>query len=209
MIFFATRGKGRRTGCAFHTAPRAARIVDHRNNMNTYIALFRGINVGGKNILPMKELAALFETLGCENVRTYIQSGNVVFQSKKVFEREHVHRIGHRVREMKGFEPRVLLVRPDQLHRAVENNPFPTSDGKALHFFFLEAPPHQPQMDRLEAVRKTSEEFELIETVFYLYAPEGVGRSKLAASVEQALGVPVTARNWSTVARLVAMAGQT
>ncbi len=184
------------------------RYAHSGDNVNTYIALLRGINVGGKNILPMKELVVLLEGMSYENVQTYIQSGNVVFQSKKKVGSKDAAEISTRVLEKKGFKPRVLILSEAALQSAVENNPFPTSNGKALHFFFLESAPRQPKIEQLVSMKANSEEFELCGQVFYLYTPDGMGRSKLAANVEKKLGVPLTARNWNTVSKLVSMVGQ-
>jgi uncharacterized protein (DUF1697 family) len=173
--------------------------------VNTYIALFRGINVGGKNILPMRELVALLETLGCENIQIYIQSGNVVFRRKKETGEKIADEISKAVLEKKGFEPGVFLLGVEQLLDAVRNNPFETSNGKALHFFFLESQPGRPDIDQLMSLKAKTEEFKLGNKILYLYAPDGVGRSKLAAAVEKAMGVPVTARNWNTVSKLASM----
>jgi uncharacterized protein (DUF1697 family) len=173
--------------------------------MNTYIALFRGINVGGKNILPMKELVKYFEAEGCENIRSYVQSGNIVFQSKQKFDAKSATRIAQRVQKTKGFEPKILLLTPADLRTAVTHNLFPTTSGKALHFFFLESSASRSSMAQLESLKAGSEEFALRKKVFYLYAPAGIGRSKLAAGAEKALGVPVTARNWNTINKLVEM----
>ena len=173
--------------------------------MNTYIALFRGINVGGKNILPMKDLVTILESMDYKNIQTYIQSGNVVFQSKKNIEKKGSGDIGREVLKKKGFEPRVLLLNSKQLQDAIKENPFPTEVGKALHFFFLESPPRQANLEHLESLKVEAEEFTLEKNVFYLYAPDGVGRSKLAAAVEKSVGVPVTARNWNTVNKLASM----
>ena len=176
--------------------------------MNIFIALFRGINVGGKNILPMKDLVGILEGMGCENVKTYIQSGNVVFRTKK----EHAHTIATEMRarilEHHGFEPKVFLLELSELQEAIDKNPFSPEEGKALHFFFLESHPKHPDLDRLMALKSTSEEFTLHKKVFYLYAPDGIGRSKLAAKVEQSMGVPVTARNWNTVRKLMSLVMQ-
>jgi uncharacterized protein (DUF1697 family) len=176
--------------------------------VNTYIALLRGINVGGKNILPMKELVVLLEDMRYENLQTYIQSGNVVFQSKEKVGPKDAAEISRRVLEKKGFKPQVLILTEAALLSAVENNPFDISNGKALHFFFLESPSKRPKIEQLVAMKANSEEFELCGQVFYLYSPDGVGRSKLAANVEKELGVPLTARNWNTVSKLVSMVGQ-
>ena len=173
--------------------------------MKIYLALFRGINVGGKNILPMKDLVEILKDIGCEKIKTYIQSGNAVFWAKENQKAKIAEKINSRILESHGFNPKVLLLEVAELENAIENNPFKTREGKALHFFFLESPPLEPDLDEFSNVKSDSEEFMLDNKIFYLYAPEGIGRSKLAARVEKALGVPVTARNWNTVNKLVAM----
>jgi len=176
--------------------------------MNTYIALFRGINVGGKNILPMKDLVNILEDMGYEDIKTYIQSGNVVFQSKKKKTNKTATEISSRILESHGFEPKVLLLEISELQEAIENCPFDTDYGKALHFYFLDSQPQNPDQDGLTAIKSKSEEFKLHKNIFYLYAPDGIGRSKLAAKVERFLRVPATARNWNTVQKLISMARQ-
>jgi uncharacterized protein (DUF1697 family) len=176
--------------------------------VNTYIALFRGINVGGRNILPMKDLVVVLEGMGCRNVKTYIQSGNVVFQNKKSQSDKIARDISSEISKHHNFEPKVLLLKETELQQAVDNNPFDTKEGKALHFFFLDSYPKDAQLERLHEIKSKSEEFELNKNIFYLYAPDGIGRSKLAAKVEQCLGVPTTARNWNTVSKLLSMVVQ-
>lgn len=177
--------------------------------MQTSIALFRGINVGGNNILPMKKLVPLLERLGLEEVRTYIQSGNVVFETNaddlSILER----RISGAIDSEFGFEPRVLLVTGEEFKRAIETNPFPnaTSEPKSLHFFFLAEPPPAPDLAGLESLRAEDEAFQIIGSVLYLHAPIGVGKSKLAAKIERLVGVPVTARNWRTVSKIAELSG--
>ncbi len=173
--------------------------------VNKYIALFRGINVGGRNILPMKALVRVLEGVGCENVRTYIQSGNAVFQHREKDVSKITSEIGTKILETHGFKPKVLLLELRGLREAMANNPFSTDNGKVLHFFFLSAVPDNPDLDKLAARQANSETFKLDHNVFYLHAPEGIGRSKLVANVEQSLGVPVTARNWNTVKKLMTM----
>jgi uncharacterized protein (DUF1697 family) len=176
--------------------------------INTYIALLRGINVGGNNILPMKVLVGILEGIGCEKVQTYINSGNVVFQRKKTPSDKLAGEISSKILEIYGFEPKVLVLEIAELQAAIENNPFKTENGKALHFFFLDSLPENPDLANLIAIKSKSEEFKLINNIFYLYAPDGIGRSKLAAKVEQHLGVPVTARNWNTVNKLISMVSE-
>ena len=175
--------------------------------MNTIIALLRGINVGGHNKLPMRELVQLLESLGLANVKTYIQSGNVVFQSERTDLPALSSEIGTAVQERHGFTPRVLLLSLADFQTAVSQNPFPEAQDnhKTVHFYFLESAPPNPDLTVLEAVKTESERFALIDTVFYLHAPDGIGRSKLAVKVEKAMGVAATARNWRTASKLLEM----
>ena len=175
--------------------------------MTTSIALFRGINVGGKNILPMHDLRGLLQDLGCEDVRTYIQSGNAVFRHS-----ESTSRIEERIRKAiltsHGFEPAVLLLTADRLEKAVRSNPFPEgeSDPSKLHLFFLAGAPKSPDSDAIDSIRADSERFSVIGGVAYLHAPDGIARSKLAARVERVVGVAATARNWRSVTKILEMA---
>ncbi len=108
--------------------------------MTAYIALFRGINVGGRNILPMKELRAELENLGCEDVKTYIQSGNAVFRHSEGTSPRLAESIRTAIDASHGFEPAVLLVTADHLEAAVRSNPFPgrEDDPSKLLLFFLQ-----------------------------------------------------------------------
>ena len=176
--------------------------------MKTYIALFRGINVGGHNILPMKTLRALLENLGAQDVKTYIQSGNAVFRHEAEVVSQLSSRISAAIKESQGFEPRVLLLDVVEMEQAIASNPFPEAQAepKTLHVYFLASVPQNPDLPMLNNLRKDSEQFKLIDKVFYLHAPDGIGRSKLAERVEKALGVAATARNWQTVSKVMAMA---
>lgn len=178
--------------------------------MNTYIALFRGINVGGKNVLPMKELAAVLEGLGLNKVQTYIQSGNVVFKTAKGSKQGLAKDIGAAIGKSHGFVPQVLVLSVQELRNALVANPFPDGENepKSLHLFFLESSPANPDLKRLASLQSVSERFKLIGTVFYLHAPEGVGRSRLASNVEKALGVSVTARNWRSASAVLSLASR-
>jgi uncharacterized protein (DUF1697 family) len=178
--------------------------------VKTWVALFRGINVGGNNILPMKELVATLEGVGCQDVATYIQSGNVVFQSEETDASMLSDRIATAVKESHGFEPRVLVLGSEALERAFRSNPFheAESEPKSLHVYFLASSPRRPDLEALEEIRGDREQFVIDGEFLYLYAPDGVGRSRLAANAEKLLGVSATARNWRTVSKLLAMARQ-
>ncbi len=168
--------------------------------MTTYIALFRAINVGGKQLLPMKSLCALLEGLGLHGVQSYIQSGNVVFHSDRP-PSELTTEITEAVMQQHGFRPQLLLLNTSQFSAAVENIPF--SCDKGLNLFFLLSPAASPDMERLTALKSATEKFQLIQQVFYLYAPDGIGRSRLVSQLGKSLGVAVTGRNWSTVKRVM------
>lgn len=171
----------------------------------THVALFRGINVGGKTVLPMSELVAALESLGARNVRTYIQSGNAVFRHDGSDGPHLSERIGAEIEKRRGFAPRVLLLAPGDIERTVAENPFPEAeaDPKSLHVAFLASTPKAPDLKALDRLKAQSERYHLSPAAFYLHAPDGVGRSKLAASAEKLLGVPMTDRNWRTVLKIL------
>jgi uncharacterized protein (DUF1697 family) len=173
--------------------------------MTTYIALFRGINIGGHNKIPMEGLVALLEEVGCKNIRTYIQSGNVIFDTRRRSRAKLASDISQSIVKRFGFAPKVMLLTQYELQDVIAHNPFPSEDGKALHFIFLQQHPDKPDLERLSAHKRRSEEFMLGDRVFYLYTPEGVGGSKLAANVERCLGVATTGRNWNTVSKLASI----
>ncbi|WDQ15101.1 DUF1697 domain-containing protein [Rhodopirellula sp. P2] len=172
--------------------------------MTTWIALFRGINVGGKNTLPMAALRSTLESIGCQSVRTFIQSGNVLFSCQPSSKEAIATRIADAVDENFGFRPQVMLLTKDEFQSAVANNPFSDAVAlpKTLHYFFLAAPPINPDLATIAELATETERFELIDNVFYLHAPDGFGTSKLVKSVERKLGVGTTARNHSTVEKL-------
>jgi uncharacterized protein (DUF1697 family) len=178
--------------------------------MQTYILLLRGINVGSRSKLLMKDLVAALENVCCRDVATYIQSGNAVLRSEERDAALLADAIRAEIGERHGFEPRVLLLESDEMARAIRSNPFPEaeSEPKTLHLYFLAAPPEHPDLDALERIRGDQERFVVGDGVFYLHAPDGIGRSKLAASVERLLGVPATARNWRTVCKVMETAQQ-
>lgn len=171
--------------------------------MNTCIALFRGINVGGNNKLPMKELVAVLEGLGLQSIKTYIQSGNVVFR-RKTTDTQLAARIAAAIKKSHGFEPKVLLLDAAKLEKVIKANPFPEAEaeGNTRHFNFLASVPPEPDLAGIDKIRAASERWQLKGDVFYLHAPDGIGRSKLASGMERLLGVPMTGRNWNTVRKL-------
>jgi len=178
--------------------------------MKTWIALLRGINVVGKHKVPMKELAATFERAGFSAVRTYIQSGNVVFRSAHGTARTLSTRIAQLMLDRFGFAPHVMVISGAELAKAIRRNPFPGAhrDHKSLHLFFLSEAPIKPDLDSLARIDAGREAFVLEGGVFYLYTPDGFAESVLRSRFERCLGVAATGRNWRTANELLKMLDQ-
>lgn len=172
------------------------------------VGFLRGINVGGRNRLPMHALRTELERLGARNVRTYLQSGNVVFHPPERPLDALAEDLSRAIEGGHGFRPAVLLLDAIALRRAAEANPFPEATGtpKTLHLFLPLTPTDAPDLARLEALRAPAERIAWREGVLYLHAPDGIGRSKLAAGAERAIGTATTARNWTTVTQVLALA---
>ncbi|WP_207916331.1 DUF1697 domain-containing protein [Iodobacter fluviatilis] len=186
------------------------RLHKRHNQMKTYIALFRAINIGGKNILTMKALIAILENLGALKVKTYIQSGNALFQTSERNLSEFKSKLISHIKLQHGFEPQIMMVARETIEKVILESPYPEAetDPSSLHLGFLATPPSHPQLAELNALKKESERFHLSPSVFYLHTPEGIGRSKLAAKAEKLLGVAMTYRNWKTVCKIREMADE-
>jgi len=156
----------------------------------------------------MKDLVGIFEELDGQDIKTYIQSGNVVFKISDTNITGLSDGISAKIKMHLAFVPSVLLLNLGELEKIVVNNPFPEgeNDPKGLHIGFLAATPQHPDLKKLESLRTKKERFSLIDRAFYLYAPDGIGRSKLAANAERLLGSTMTDRNWRTVCKLLEMA---
>jgi uncharacterized protein (DUF1697 family) len=177
--------------------------------MSTCIAFFRGINVGGHNKLSMTELVELFDKIGIRDARTYIQTGNVVFRCTRQQRPEVARRIGNAIQNSHGFQPGLLVIPIQEVEHAVAANPYrdeARKDPKSLHLWFLSEVPANPDLDALDRVKDGTERFSLQKKIFYLHAPDGIGQSRVAARIEQALGVQATSRNWQTVTRTLELA---
>ena len=164
----------------------------------------------GRRKLPMRDLSAILERAGFRSVRTYIQSGNVVFQASRGSARALSARIEQLILRSSGFRPRVLVLSAEALADAIGGNPFPaaTRDHKSLHLFFLSEHPSQPDLASLRRLKSRTEAFALQQGVFYLHTPRGFSRSTIREKIERHLGVHATARNWRTVNRLREMSDQ-
>lgn len=176
--------------------------------MPGYIALLRAINVGGRAKLPMQDLAGIFTELGCTEVRTYIQSGNVVFEAPAPVARGLDEAVPDAIEKRFGFRPPVLLRTASQLATVLEGNPF-IERGVAtnlLHVAFLAGAPSKERVAALDPGRSPGDEFEVRGKEVYLHFPNGVGRSKLTNEyLDRTLGTTSTVRNWRTVEMLASM----
>ena len=172
----------------------------------TFVALLRGVNLAGRNKVPMAELRSALESLGLEDVVTYIQSGNVVFRSGGGGARELAGRMERAIADAFGIEVAVLLRTPAELAKVAAGNPFLQhgADPSKLHVVFLGGKPGKTAAARLDPERSPPDEFELSGRELYLHLPNGFGRSKLTLDyVERSLGVAATARNWRTLTKLI------
>lgn len=178
--------------------------------MGVYLALLRGINVGGKNKLPMKELVPLFEEAGCNDVRTYIQSGNVIFSAKKTVAQQIPTLVSDSVQS--HFELNVPVVIRDAaaFQSIINDNPFLKAgvDIAQLHVSFLANKPTAKKIAQLDPHRSSPDEFVVTGKEIYLRCPNGVARTKLTnAYFDTKLETTSTMRNWKTVVKLDEMMG--
>lgn len=173
------------------------------------IVLFRGLNVGRANRLSMAALREALEGCGCRDVRTYLQSGNAVLRPPPdTTDAALASRLGEVVAaDVPGSI--VAFVRSiGDLRAIVDANPFrlAAEDPTKLHVFLFAADPVVGADARLADLATARERVAIVGRAAYLHAPDGIGRSKLAARLERTVGVPTTARNWRTVTSLLALA---
>ncbi|WP_338895455.1 DUF1697 domain-containing protein [Streptomyces sp. TG1A-60] len=175
--------------------------------MTTYAALLRGINVGGNKKVPMADLRTLLTGLGHDGVATYLQSGNAVFTSDHGDENSLAAEIAAAVEKHFGFTVDVL-VRDHAYLAAVQGAcPFPAAEleGRQLHVTYFSAPVDTNRFETIDQQAFLPEKFALGDRALYLYAPEGLGRSRLAEVLSRPRllkGLTATTRNWNTVVKL-------
>jgi uncharacterized protein (DUF1697 family) len=174
----------------------------------TYLALLRGINVGGKNKLLMHDLVKMFSGLGCEDVRTYIQSGNVIFRAPSALSAGIPGLIAAQIAKSFGYRTPVVLRTAGQLGEVIRNNPFLESGAaeQTLHALFLADLPSPHLVGELDPHRSTPDAFIVRGREVYLHLPNGVARSKLTNDYfDSKLATTSTGRNWRTVIKLFEM----
>lgn len=176
--------------------------------MAAYIALLRGVNVGGNNRLPMKDWKDALTALGLAKVRTYIQSGNAVFTSETSPD-ELATSITADIKTRFGFAP-VCHVLPlsfvEAARAACPYRPEGEDGHKQVHLMFLKGEATRYDPDGLAALADKGERFHMGEGVFYLYTPQGFGKSAVAEKLPRFLKAEMTARNLRTVETLIELA---
>jgi len=176
-------------------------------NTTTYISILRGINVSGQKKIKMEELKKLYESLGVQHVRTYIQSGNVIFESQNEDTVKHENNIKDAIKESFGFDVPILIKRKDEIENVIQNNPFADKDLSSVHVTFLSDFPDTLPLDDINHIKDVSEEFLIKGKEIYLYCPNGYGKSRLINNLfERKLKVSATTRNWKTVNALFEIA---
>jgi uncharacterized protein (DUF1697 family) len=168
-----------------------------------YVALLRGINVGGKAKVAMAALRDTCGSVGCEDVVTYIQSGNVVLRSR-LGEAKLQAALEAAIADQLGVNPAVMLRSATEMAAVLARNPYPGGDEKSLHVGFLHAAPAAPMTKCLAAIDCDPEQVTPVGRDLYLHLPNGMGRAVLPVQMEKCLRpTPVTVRNWRTVNKLV------
>jgi uncharacterized protein (DUF1697 family) len=190
----------------------------HNDGMATHVALLRGINLGGRNKVPMAELRSVVTSLGHTGVSTYIQSGNVLFTTAEDDTAELAADLEAAIAEAFGVRSSVVVLSRDELARILDTNPYPeASNPKLVHVVFLNAELPPGVLERVKAAETASaakgsaDTATVIGPALFLRTPDGYGKSELAQVVLRVLGAPAkngivaTARNWSTSVKLLSL----
>ena len=176
----------------------------------TWVALLRGINVTGNNMIPMARLRVLCEEIGWADVRTYIQSGNIVFTSTATSKEKLETRLGEAIEDRFGLTPAVIVRSRVAWPRYVESNPFPGPSKKAPSHVLMGVSKSKPNPGaemELRSRAANGERVRLVGDALWVHYAGGVAGSKLSSSVvDRAVGSPVTMRNWNTVRKITALA---
>ena len=189
----------------------------HNDRMASHVALLRGINVGGKNKVPMAELREVVTSLGHTEVTTYIQSGNVLFSTDDIDPGKLASDLETAIAARFGITSPVVVLSREELARILDNNPYSHEPNpKFVHVVFLGAEPSQELLDRIRAVesaaaaRGSRDTFAAIGNALFLHTPDGYGTSELSEALFRIVGkgtyqLAATARNWATSTTLLSL----
>ena len=175
--------------------------------MDTTISMLRGINVGGQKRVPMDELKACYESLGFTNVRTYIQSGNVVFDHPSSDKHALIEKLQKSIRLKFGLEVPIIARTKEEMQKVIRDFPFERQKTERAHVTFLSAKASAFPSTEIDRACAKGEEYAASGTEVYLFLAHGYGRTKLSNQFfEKKLGLLATTRNWRTVETLDALA---
>jgi uncharacterized protein (DUF1697 family) len=178
--------------------------------MPTYIAMLRGINVGPHKRMRMDKLRSTCEGLGFEDVKTYIQSGNIVFRAAKMSDTALAKKLGDCIVRDFGFSADVITRAGEEMGRIVEKNPLlqeTAIDESKLHVVFLSDKPTPASLKKLQELTLSPDQVRNLDREIYFYLPNGVSGSSLwKHPLDRVLGITGTMRNWNTVNKLLEMA---
>jgi uncharacterized protein (DUF1697 family) len=193
----------------------------HNDGMATHVALLRGINVGGRNKVPMTELREVVTSLGHTGVTTYIQTGNVLFTSAASSTGELAASLEPAIAAAFGIWASVVVLTRDELAKVLSDNPYPDeANPKLVHVVFLNSAPPDDLLDRIiaaesaAAAKGSRDTITVIGQAIFLHTPDGFGNSELAQSLFRKISTPTaqkkaaiaaTARNWATATKLLAL----
>ncbi len=180
--------------------------------MPTHIALLRSVNVLGKNMIKMPELALAFEKAGFKKVRTYIQSGNVIFETAEESHDDLSGKIRELITKQFGLAIQVVVIAPQELADIVSQNPFakrPGIDLSRQHVTFLDRDADPEKSEKLLSYNYPPDEIIIGSRVVYVHCPDGYGRTKYHNNfIEKKLSANATSRNWNTCLKLLEMCGE-
>lgn len=178
--------------------------------MQKYISILRGINVGGHKMIKMDVLRKMYEALDFLEVKTYIQSGNVIFVYKKTNCKDLENKIAENIVKILGFDVPVIVKEVEDMAIILQNNPFVrerNEDEKALHVTFLSKIPDTEAVEKIKNATYDGDEFVIVEKTVYLYCVNSYHKTKLSNNFfEKKLNTTATTRNWKTVNELVKIA---
>jgi uncharacterized protein (DUF1697 family) len=174
--------------------------------METKIAILRGINVGGKRKILMADLKKMLQDMGYQNIQTYIQSGNLIFEvNEKLENKEITQKIENTILEKFNFEVPVIILSSDEIENAIRNNPYykTNTDINKLHLTFLNEEPEKDKKEEIESFDFAPDQFKIIGKNAFIYCKDSYHKSKLTNNFfEKKLEVKATTRNWKTVLKL-------
>lgn len=174
--------------------------------MKTYLALLRGINVGGHKKILMKDLRVLLEEQGFQNVQTYIQSGNVIFSTSET-KKSLSKTISKAILQKYAWEVSVLIKTPSEIKKVLENCPFSEEKKVKSYFTLFSTTPKQKQIDLVNNLSFPNEEFLINSQCFYFYCETGYRNVKMNSNfLERKLQISMTTRNFNTLTKLLKLA---